>query len=61
MVSFYIYSNTNDLCSKSLLKSLFAHNQEHYPSSSYGVYPTEDDTAVTIALVANKYSPNNFW
>ncbi|KAF2760221.1 subunits of heterodimeric actin filament capping protein Capz [Pseudovirgaria hyperparasitica] len=46
---------------KSLLKSLSTHAQEHYPASSYGVYPIENDSAVAIALVANKYSPNNFW
>ncbi|GFF47527.1 LOW QUALITY PROTEIN: F-actin capping protein alpha subunit, putative [Aspergillus udagawae] len=48
-------------CSKSLLKSLAKHAAEHYPNCSYGVYPTEDDTAVAILLVANRYSPNNFW
>lgn len=47
--------------SKSLLKSLAAHAVEHYPRSSYGVYPIENDTAVAIVLVANRYSPNNFW
>lgn len=46
---------------KSLLKSLAKHAAEHYPNCSYGVYPTEDDTAVAILLVANRYSPNNFW
>lgn len=48
-------------CSKSLLKSLAAHATEHYPNSSYGVYPVENDSAVAILLVANRYSPNNFW
>lgn len=47
--------------SKSLLKSLSAHAAEHYPSSSYGVYPIENDSALVILLVANRYSPNNFW
>src|SRR4030095_8966277 len=47
--------------SKSLLKSLTTHAREHYPSCSFGVYPTENDSSVTILLVANKYSPNNFW
>lgn len=48
-------------CSKSLLKSYSAHAQEHYANSSYGVYPTDSDSQVAILLVANKYSPNNFW
>lgn len=50
-----------DKCRKSLLKSLSNHAKEHYPNSSYGVYPIENDSAIAIALVANRYSPNNFW
>ncbi|KAJ5319762.1 hypothetical protein N7508_000045 [Penicillium antarcticum] len=46
---------------KSLLKSFGAHAREHYPDCSYGVYPIEDDSAIAILLVANRYSPNNFW
>lgn len=46
---------------KSLLRSLSTHAKEHYPSSSYGVYPIENDSAVAVVLVANRYSPNNFW
>ncbi|KAJ5805331.1 hypothetical protein N7474_011218 [Penicillium riverlandense] len=46
---------------KSLLKSLGVHAREHYPSCSYGVYPIENDSAVAIVLVANRYSPSNFW
>ncbi|KAJ5651445.1 F-actin-capping protein subunit alpha [Penicillium longicatenatum] len=45
----------------SLLKSLSIHAREHYANCSYGVYPIENDSAVAILLVANKYSPNNFW
>ncbi|KAF9893192.1 F-actin-capping protein subunit alpha [Aspergillus nanangensis] len=46
---------------RSLLKSLGTHAREHYPSCSYGVYPIENDSAIAIVLVANRYSPNNFW
>ncbi|KAK4866127.1 hypothetical protein LT330_008867 [Penicillium expansum] len=46
---------------KSLLKSFGVHAREHYPNSSYGVYPIENDSAIAIVLVANRYSPNNFW
>jgi len=46
---------------KSLLKSLSVHAREHYPSCSYGAYPAENDTAVAHLLVANRYSPNNYW
>ena len=47
--------------SKSLIKSVSKHAEDHYPSSSYGVYPIENDEKIAIVLVANKYSPNNFW
>lgn len=47
--------------SKSLLKGLGTHVKEHYPNASYGVYPIEDDSKIAILVVANKYSPNNFW
>ncbi|KAJ5822387.1 WASH complex F-actin capping protein alpha subunit [Penicillium robsamsonii] len=46
---------------KSLLKSFGVHAREHYPNCSYGVYPIENDSAVAIVLVSNRYSPNNFW
>ncbi|KAF2802257.1 putative actin-capping protein alpha-2 chain [Mytilinidion resinicola] len=46
---------------KSLLKSLYQHTLEHYPKSSLGVYPIENDSAIAVVTVANKYSPNNFW
>ncbi|KAI1932660.1 F-actin-capping protein subunit alpha [Ophidiomyces ophidiicola] len=46
---------------KSILRALSPHVREHFSSSSYGVYPSADDSAITILLVANKYSPNNFW
>ncbi|KAK9559975.1 F-actin-capping protein subunit alpha [Aspergillus fumigatus] len=57
----YVLESQNADLIKSLLKSLAKHAAEHYPNCSYGVYPTEDDTAVAILLVANRYSPNNFW
>ncbi|KAI9718715.1 MAG: F-actin-capping protein subunit alpha [Candelaria pacifica] len=53
-------SSHSDLI-KSLLKSLSTHAREYYPTSSYGAYPIENESAIAILLVANKYSPNNFW
>lgn len=53
--------NTNIFTSKSLTKALEKHADEHYPSSSIGVYPVDNDSAIALVLVANKYSPNNFW
>jgi capping protein alpha len=47
--------------SNSTLKSLGTYIAEHYPNASYGVYPIEDDSKLAIIIVANKYSPNNYW
>lgn len=58
--SYPLDSQNADLV-KSLLRSVSSHAKEHYPSSCYGVYPIENDSAIAIVLVANRYSPNNFW
>ncbi|PYH92902.1 subunits of heterodimeric actin filament capping protein Capz, partial [Aspergillus ellipticus CBS 707.79] len=57
----YVLESQNADLIKSLLKSLSAHAIEHYRTASYGVYPIENDSAVAVVLVANRYSPNNFW
>lgn len=49
------------MCSKSTLKSVSTYVKEHFPSAAYGVYPIESDSKIAIIIVANKYSPNNFW
>jgi hypothetical protein len=46
---------------KSTLKSLGSYVQEHFANAAYGVYPIESDSRVAVIIVANKYSPNNFW
>ncbi|KUI53001.1 2-oxoisovalerate dehydrogenase subunit beta, mitochondrial [Cytospora mali] len=46
---------------KSTLKSLGTYVKEHFPNAAYGVYPIEEDSKLAIIIVANKYSPNNFW
>ncbi|KAK3692837.1 putative F-actin-capping protein [Podospora appendiculata] len=46
---------------KSTLKALSTYMSEHFPNAAYGVYPTENDSKIAIVIVANKYSPNNFW
>ena len=46
---------------RSLQKSFASATAEHFPSSTIGVYAIESDSAVAILLVANKYSPQNFW
>lgn len=46
---------------KSTLKSVGAYVREHFANGSFGVFPTESDSKVAIVIVANKYSPNNFW
>jgi capping protein alpha len=47
--------------SKSILKSLKTFTTEHYPGSTFGVFPAENDSQIFIVIVANKYSPTNFW
>jgi len=46
---------------KSLLKSLSTHAAEHYSNATFSVFPTKSDTTLAIILVANKYSPSNYW
>ena len=46
---------------KSILKSLAPYVKEHFANAAYGVYPIEGDAKVAIIVVANRYSPNNFW
>ncbi|RYC60384.1 hypothetical protein CHU98_g5822 [Xylaria longipes] len=60
-VQSYALEGTQADLVKSTLKSLSTYVQEHYPNASCGVYPTENDTKVAVVIVANKYSPNNFW
>ncbi|SPO04913.1 probable F-actin-capping protein subunit alpha [Cephalotrichum gorgonifer] len=45
----------------STLKALSTYVKDHYQNASYGAYPIEHDSKVAIVIVANKYSPNNFW
>lgn len=46
---------------RSLQKSFSKAAAEHFPTSTIGIYPTSSDTDLAIILVANKYSPQNFW
>lgn len=48
-------------CRKSIHKALSSHAKEHFPASTYGAFPVQGKDDVAILLVANKYSPNNFW
>jgi hypothetical protein len=48
-------------CRKSTLKSLSTYVKEHFSNAAYGAYPIEDDSKVAVVVVANKYSPNNYW
>ncbi|KAI5299464.1 Mediator of RNA polymerase II transcription subunit 7 [Ascosphaera pollenicola] len=57
----YVLESANLEFINSLHRAFSAHAAEHYPSYTLGIYPTDNDSAVAIALVANKYSPNNFW
>ncbi|KAK4034416.1 F-actin capping protein alpha subunit-domain-containing protein [Parachaetomium inaequale] len=46
---------------KSILKGLSTYVNEHFTNAAYGAYPIENDSKIAIVIVANKYSPNNFW
>ncbi|KAK7750766.1 F-actin-capping protein subunit alpha [Diatrype stigma] len=46
---------------KSTLKSLSTYVGEHYPNAAHGVYPIESDSKIAVIIVANKYSPSNYW
>ncbi|KAI1078111.1 subunits of heterodimeric actin filament capping protein Capz [Whalleya microplaca] len=46
---------------QSTLKSLSSYVKEHFPNAAYGVWPTESDSKLAVIIVANKYSPNNYW
>ncbi len=56
-----IDTKQTSLYSSSLSKALSTHAQEHYPASTTAIIPTDTDTRLAILLVANKYSPSNFW
>ncbi|KAI0164206.1 subunits of heterodimeric actin filament capping protein Capz [Xylariaceae sp. FL1272] len=60
-VQSYVLEGAQAELVKSTLKSLSTYVSEHYPSASYGAYPIENDSKVAVVIVANKYSPNNFW
>ena len=46
---------------KSVIKALAPYVKEHYSNAAYGAWPIENDSKVAIIIVANKYSPNNYW
>ncbi|KAK0628810.1 putative F-actin-capping protein [Bombardia bombarda] len=46
---------------KSTLKGVSSYVKEHFPNAAYGVYPIDNDSKIAVIIVANKYSPNNFW
>jgi capping protein alpha len=46
---------------KSISKALKTHTDEHFQTSTVGVFPTDSDSKIAVLIVANKYSPNNFW
>lgn len=45
----------------STLKSLGGYVKEHFTNAAYGAYPIGSDSKLAVVVVANKYSPNNFW
>ncbi|KAI9889827.1 MAG: F-actin-capping protein subunit alpha [Vezdaea aestivalis] len=57
----YVHESSHSDLVSSLLKGLRSYVDEHFPSASIGVYPQSDSKGVAIVIVANKYSPTNFW
>ncbi|KAH0545205.1 hypothetical protein FGG08_000659 [Glutinoglossum americanum] len=57
----YVLESKNSDLIKSIIKSLAPYVKEHYPAAAYSAYPIENDSTIAILIVANKYSPNNFW
>ncbi|KAK4195399.1 putative F-actin-capping protein subunit alpha [Triangularia verruculosa] len=60
-VQSYVLEGEQASLVKSTLSSVGTYVKEHYPNAISGVYPIENDTKVAVVIVANKYSPNNFW
>ncbi|KAK4154355.1 F-actin capping protein alpha subunit-domain-containing protein [Chaetomidium leptoderma] len=60
-VESYVVDGEKADLAKSVLKGLSTYVTEHFPNAAYGAYPIENDTKIAIVIVANKYSPNNFW
>ncbi|GAB7362601.1 hypothetical protein MBLNU230_g2915t1 [Neophaeotheca triangularis] len=46
---------------RSLNKAFSTASAEHFPTSTVSVTPFSSDSSIAILLVANKYSPSNFW
>jgi hypothetical protein len=60
-VQSYVLESAHSDLVKSTLKSLGVYVKEHFRDATYGVYPTENDSKLAIIIVANKYSPKNYW
>ncbi|KAK4063177.1 hypothetical protein Trihar35433_8972 [Trichoderma harzianum] len=60
-VQSYVLEGSQADLVKSTLKSLGGYVKEHFPNAALGAYPVESDSKVAVVVVANKYSPNNFW
>lgn len=46
---------------RSLQKAFSTVSAEHFPSSTISITPFSSDSSIAILLIANKYSPSNFW
>lgn len=60
-VQSYVLEGAQTDLVKSTIRALSPYVKEHFPNAAYGVYPIENDSRVAVVIVANKYSPNNFW
>lgn len=57
----YPLESSNADLIRSIQKAFSTASAEHFPTSTVGVYPVDSDGSIVILLVANKYSPQNFW
>ncbi|MCJ1312266.1 F-actin-capping protein subunit alpha [Agyrium rufum] len=57
----YVPESDHNSIINSLLTSLKTYASEHFPSSTTAVFPVSSSSEIAILLVANKYSPSNFW
>ncbi|KAK4999304.1 F-actin-capping protein subunit alpha [Elasticomyces elasticus] len=60
VLSYTLESEHSDLI-KSLQRIFSTYASEHYASSTFGIYPAESTSSIALVLVANKYSPSNYW
>lgn len=60
-VQSYLLESSHSESVKSISKNLKSYLNDHYSNAACGVYPINEDSEIAILIVANQYSPRNFW